>query len=57
VFHKLTAGSKLDSDYDFFERLRDGGRRAGHTFLRDHFDDIGRRSTVDLKAEAQAEWA
>lgn len=57
VFHKLTAGSKLDSDYDFFERLRDGGRRAGHTFLRDHFDDIGRRSTVDLKAETQAEWA
>ena len=56
-FHKLTASSKLNSDYDFFAMLRDGGRRALHTFLQAHFDDIGRRSTVDLGAEARAEWA
>jgi NTE family protein len=57
VFHDLTADSKLDSDFDFFERLRDGGRRAARTFLRRHFDDIGERSTVDLAAESRAELA
>jgi len=53
----LTADSKLDSDFAFFELLRNGGQRAGHDFLKEHFDDIGVRSTVDLAAEAQAEWA
>ena len=57
AFKKLTADSKLDSDYDFFQMLRDGGRRAAQEFLGQHFDDIGVRSTVDLKAESVAEWA
>jgi len=57
VFAKLTAGSKLDSDYDFFLKLRDGGQRAVASFLREHFDDIGQRSTVDLGAESRAELA
>ena len=30
---------------------------AARRFLDEHFDDIGVRSTVDLRAEAQAEWA
>ena len=34
---------------------RDAVRRA--VFLDQHFDDIGVRSTIDLRAEAQAEWA
>ena len=55
VFGKLTASSKLDSDYDFFEMLRAGGRTAAHTFLKEHFDDIGVRSTLDLAAESRAE--
>jgi NTE family protein len=55
AFHELTADSKLDSDYDFFQLLRDGGRRAAQEFLAAHFDDIGVRSTLDLRAEAQAE--
>ena len=54
---EFTADSKLDSDFAFFELLRDGGQRAGHDFLAKHFDDIGVRSTVDLAAEAKAEWA
>jgi len=49
--------SKLSTDYDFFEMLRVSGRRAARRFLDAHFDDIGVRSTVDLRAEAQAEWA
>jgi NTE family protein len=51
------ATSKLSTDYDFFELLRTAGRRAARRFLDAHFDDIGVRSSVDLRAEAQAEWA
>jgi NTE family protein len=57
AFKELTADSKLDSDFTFFEMLRNGGQRAGRDFLSKHFDDIGVRSTVDLAAEAQSEWA
>lgn len=54
---RLDASSKLSTDYDFFETLRVNGRRAARRFLDVHFDDIGVKSTVDLAAEAQAEWA
>jgi NTE family protein len=51
------AFSKLSTDYDFFDMLRVSGKRAARRFLDEHFDDIGVKSTVDLRAEAQAEWA
>jgi NTE family protein len=51
------AFSKLSTDYDFFEMLRLSGKRAARRFLDEHFDDIGVKGTVDLRAEAQAEWA
>ena len=51
------AFSKLSTDYDFFQMLQVSGKRAARRFLDEHFDDIGVRSTVDLRAEAQAEWA
>jgi len=57
VFKELTADSKLDTDFAFFENLRDGGRRAGGAFLEQHFDDLGVRGTVDLTAEGRSEWA
>jgi NTE family protein len=57
TFRTLTAGSKLNSDFDFFQMLKQGGDRATRNFLSAHFDDIGVRSTVDLAAEAKAEWA
>jgi NTE family protein len=57
IFGTLTADSKMETDYDFFQMLHDGGRRAAQDFLHDHFDDIGRRSTFDLQAESKAEWA
>ena len=53
----LTSDTKLSTDYDFFEMLRLGGKRAARRFLDAHFADIGRRSTFDLRAEAHAEWA
>src|SRR5262249_37624378 len=57
TFRNLDAGSKLSSDYDFFESLFRGGRKAARNFLSEHYDDIGKRSTIDLGAEAKAEWA
>jgi NTE family protein len=52
-----SAETKLSTDYDFFCMLQAAGRRAARRFLDEHFDDIGQRSTFDLRAEAQAEWA
>jgi len=49
--------SRLNTDFDFFEMLRNHGRRAARRFLDEHFDDIGVRGTVDLQAEVKAEWA
>jgi NTE family protein len=51
------ASSRISTDYDFFEMLHVSGKRAARRFLDEHFDDIGVKSTVDLRAEAQAEWA
>jgi NTE family protein len=48
------ASTKLANDYDFFVLLRDSGRRAARRFLDEHFDDIGVKSTVDLRAEVPA---
>ncbi len=55
--NQFDASSKISTDYDFFETLHINGMRAARRFLDNHFDDIGVRSTVDLRAEAQAEWA
>ena len=49
-----SAGSKVSNDYDFFELLRDNGRRAARRFLDEHFDQIGLASTVDLRGEVPA---
>ena len=37
------------------ETLHRAGRRAGRRFLDKHFDDIGVRSTIDLRDEMRAE--
>jgi NTE family protein len=55
VGKKLTATSRLNIDFDFFEMLFRAGRRAARRFLDQHFDDIGVRSTIDLRAEMRAE--
>jgi NTE family protein len=41
------APSTLGRDYQSFETLRKMGQRATRRFLDAHFDDIGRRSTID----------
>jgi NTE family protein len=47
--------SRLNNDYEFFRRLRNLGRQAAIRFLDGHFDDIGRRSTIDMAASATPE--
>jgi NTE family protein len=54
---KLNASTRMNTDYDFFDMLRNNGRRAARRFLDAHFDDLGVRSTVDLQADVHAEWA
>jgi NTE family protein len=53
----LNPGSRLNNDYDFLERLNALGRRATRRFLDTHFDDIGRRSTIDAEAQGAVEAA
>ncbi len=53
----LDTFSRFSTDYDFFDMLHLSGKRAARRFLDEHFDAIGVKSTVDLPAEAQAEWA
>jgi NTE family protein len=55
VGRKLTPASRLNTDFDFLEMLHRAGRRAARRFLDQHFDDIGARSTIDLRAEIEIE--
>jgi NTE family protein len=47
--------SKLKVDFEFFLSLRKRGQRAAQRFLDAHFNDIGRRSTIDLMLPAETE--
>jgi len=49
------ARSTLKTDYEYFEMLHKLGQRATRRFLDAHFDDIGRRSTIDFPAKAEPE--
>ena len=44
----LDASSKLNAEWAFLTHLRDVGRRAADGWLKDHFDDIEARSSMDL---------
>jgi NTE family protein len=44
------ADTKLDTSWPFLKRLRDLGRASAQQWLKDHFDDIGVRGTLDLPA-------
>jgi len=45
---KFGASSKLNGEWEFVALLRDEGRRAASEFLKNHADDLGRRSTTDI---------
>jgi len=46
-----SVASKLSPDWEFLCTLRDSGHDTTQRWFRTHYDDIGRRSTVDLDAE------
>ncbi len=45
---ELGYSSKLNAEWEFLCMLRDEGRRCAEAFLKDHTQDLGRRSTFDL---------
>ena len=45
---ELGASSKLNAEWEFVTLLRDEGRRAAEAFLKDHGDDLGKRSSADI---------
>jgi NTE family protein len=47
----LGVSSKLNADWDFLCFLRDKGRAQAETWLMESYEDVGRRSSVDLQAE------
>ena len=47
----LSAASKLCTDWSFLQTLRDRGRDAAGVWMERHFDDVGKRQTVDLRAQ------
>ncbi len=51
----LGASSKLNADRAFLQMLFHAGSRAAENWLGRHFDDIGERSTLDLRAVFQGE--
>ena len=51
----VSARSTLKTDYEYLETLRKLGQRATRRFLDAHFNDIGRRSTIDYPAQAEPE--
>ncbi len=49
----LGASSKLNAEWAFLKHLFDIGRRAADGWLEENFADLGKRSTVDIRAMFQ----
>ncbi len=47
----VDASSKLDAKWDFFLMLKKAGRAAAKKWLAAHYDDLGKRSTIELRKE------
>jgi NTE family protein len=45
---ELGSSSKLNAEWEFLCVLRDEDRSCAEMFLKDHRQDLGRRSTFDL---------
>ena len=45
----LDASSKLNAEWDFLQHLFDIGRQSATRWLENHFDDLGERSSVDVR--------
>ena len=47
---QFSAASKLDASWAALTAIRDIGRTAGKAWLANHYDDIGNKDTMDLRA-------
>jgi NTE family protein len=47
---QFSASSKLDASWAALTAIRDIGRTAGKAWLASHYDDIGKKDTMDLRA-------
>jgi NTE family protein len=52
---RFSSSNRLRNDYESFELLRKLGQRAARRFLDAHYDDVGTRSSIDLKTEVFSE--
>ena len=50
VMRDFGAASKLNADIGFLRQLRALGRERAQAWIDDHFDDLGERSTIDIRA-------
>jgi len=53
ALNPLGASSKVNAEWAFLTHLRDLGRETAQVWLARHFEDLGRRGTVDLRAMFQ----
>jgi NTE family protein len=53
AFKDLSASSKINAEWAFLEYLRDLGRTAAEDWLEESFDQVGKKSTLDLSEELQ----
>lgn len=47
--HDMNASSKMNTDWHFFQELRDAGRVEMENWLKKHKKDLGKRSTIDIE--------
>lgn len=47
----LSVASKFNPDWSFLTDLRDRGRKEAKRWLKKHYDDVGKRSSMDLREE------
>ena len=51
VLEDLSIASKFDTDWYFLQHLRDLGRAQAKTWLKEHYDDINNKASVDIKKD------
>ena len=50
VLDDHAASSKGKAEWDYFVELRNAGRQTAHSWLKDHYEAIGVRGTLDLQS-------
>ena len=51
LMKRVTAASRLSADWSLLQRLADFGRQAARKWLKENYDAVGVRSTLDLRRE------